>query len=68
MSDARKAPARRVTKVGIIGTALLVAVAGYLFYQTMTLQAARCRVCMQYKGKTKCRTVEASTRDEARRG
>ncbi len=59
---------RRVTRVGLVGGALLAVVIGYLLFQTMTLQAARCEVCMQYKGKTKCRTVDAKTQEEARDG
>ncbi len=59
---------RRVTRVGLIGGALLAAVIAYLLFQTMTLQAVRCEVCMHYKGATKCRTVDAKTQEEARDG
>ena len=59
---------RRVTRVGVLGGLLLAAVAGYLLFQTMTLQAARCEVCMQYKGQSKCRTVGGANRDEAMQG
>jgi hypothetical protein len=59
---------RGVSRVGIIGFALLVGVVGFVVLSSMQIGATTCEVCMEFQGRSKCRTVGAKTTDEARRG
>jgi len=62
-------PAERgATRVGLIGLALLVAVIGYVVVSSIQIGASTCNVCMEFRGRSKCRTVGAKTVEEARRG
>ena len=62
-------PAERgVGRVGILSLALAGGVVGFLVVSSMQIGAAKCEVCMEFQGRSKCRTVGAQTTDEARRG
>lgn len=57
-----------MTRIGIIGTFLLLGVLGYVVFQSFRLEAASCEVCIEYNGRSQCRTVGGATIDEARQG
>ena len=44
-----------------------VIVIGYVMISSFRPAAARCRVCMSFKGASDCRTASAATRQEALR-
>lgn len=52
----------------MIGFVLLGLVIAFVVGNSMTLQAHSCNVCMEYKGRSKCREVAAATIDGAREG
>ena len=55
-----------LSRAGLVGALVAVAVLVYLVVQTFQLEAAVCEVCMRYNGREMCRTVGGSTADEAR--
>ena len=54
----------RTKTLAIVGTLAFV---GYLFYSTMSLNVVSCDVCIEFKGRTLCRTASGVTREEAQR-
>ena len=63
---AARARERGVSRVGIFGGLLLAAVLGYVVVQSLRLEAAICEVCMEYRGRSQCRTVGGASEEEAR--
>jgi hypothetical protein len=55
-----------MSRAGLVGALVAVAVLVYLVVQSFRLEAAVCEVCMSYHGREMCRTVGGSTADEAR--
>ena len=47
---------------------ILLPIVAVLAYTTMQVAAHECEVCMSFAGAEVCRTVAASTEEEARRG
>ncbi|MBZ5554460.1 MAG: hypothetical protein LAO21_17210 [Acidobacteriia bacterium] len=45
--------------------AVFVVVVGIIVYSTMNLSHFECEVCVEFKGRTSCRTAAGSTREEA---
>ena len=57
---------RGASRVGIIGGMLLLAVVAFVVVQSFLVNAATCEVCMEYRGRSKCRTVAGASEKEAR--
>jgi hypothetical protein len=55
-------------RVGLAGLVFLVAVIAYVLAGSFAVSAHRCEVCMEYRGREQCRTVEAETIELARDG
>ena len=54
-------------KAALVGIIFLLAVAGALYYSTVSLAKHRVEVCMEFKGMTSCRTASGSTEEFALR-
>jgi hypothetical protein len=48
-----------------IGIAIVLAFFGYLFWSTLTAQAAECHVCVQFRGNQNCADASAADQKEA---
>ena len=59
---------RGVGRPAAVGFVLLSLVVGFVLMQSFSLEAHTCEVCMEYRGRTQCRSVGAATVDEARQG
>jgi hypothetical protein len=57
---------RGASRAGIVAGLLFVAIALFIAFQTMSLEAATCEVCIEYRGRSMCRTVGGATEQEAR--
>jgi|GEM_PF-1440292 len=57
-----------ITRAGAVGLALATAVLAILVWQTLNLDAHTCEVCVEYRGKSRCRKVSGKTLEDARRG
>lgn len=57
-----------MSRVGLVGLVLILAVVAYVLAGSMSVNAHRCEVCMRYRGQSQCRTVEAATIELAREG
>jgi hypothetical protein len=55
-------------RVGLIGFLFLLGVVTYVLAGSFSVSAHSCEVCMEYKGRAQCRTVEAETIELARDG
>lgn len=68
----RPEPARlwcaAMSRAGMVGLLLILGVVAYVLAGSMQVSAHRCEVCMEYRGHSKCRTVEAATIELAREG
>ncbi len=51
----------------IIGILFFLAIVAVIIYSTMNLSRYRVEVCMQFNGRTSCRTTSGSTEDFALR-
>ena len=60
--------AAKIPRAGLAGLLLFGVLAAVLVYDSAQLSEHSCEVCVSYKGRNKCRTVEASTVAEARQG
>jgi len=56
-----------VKKPVIIGIIFFLAIIAVIVYSTMNLARYRVEVCMQFNGRTSCRTTSGSTQDFALR-
>ena len=54
-------------KSKILTTVGCLAFVGYLLYLTLSPNSVRCEVCMEFNGRTACRTASGANEDEARR-
>jgi hypothetical protein len=57
-----------MSRAGIVGFLFLVGVIAYVLAGSFSVSAHSCEVCMQYNGRSQCRTVEAETVELARDG
>ncbi len=55
---------KKTTWLGIVFAVLVL---GYIVISSFSPAAARCRVCISFKGNTDCRTASAANRQEALR-
>jgi hypothetical protein len=51
----------------IIGIVLVLAIVGFIVYSTMNLAKHRVEVCMQFNGRTSCRTASGASEEFALR-
>jgi hypothetical protein len=56
-----------VNRTVLLGVLFAVAVLVLVIYSTMGNAAFRCTVCMDYQGRSACRTAAAATREQALR-
>ena len=57
-----------MSRAGLVGLLLILGVVAYVLAGSMSVSAHRCDVCMEYRGRSQCRTVEAATVELAREG
>lgn len=57
-----------MSRAGLVGLLLLLGVVGFVIAQSLVIDAHSCEVCMEYKGRSQCRTVSAATIEQAREG
>jgi len=55
-----------MSKPVVAGVAFVLIVLGVIVYSTLTLTKHRLEVCIQFNGKTNCKTASAVTEDFAR--
>ena len=55
------------TRNKALAAAGTLAFVGYLLYSTMSLNVFSCDVCIEFKGRTLCRSASGATREEAQR-
>jgi hypothetical protein len=53
--------------VVVIGVLFLAVVLGAIIYSSMTLSEFRLEVCMEYQGRTSCRTASGKTESDTMR-
>jgi hypothetical protein len=56
-----------MNKTVIIGVVFVVAVIAFIVYSSMSAAQYRVEVCMNYQGRTSCRTASADTQEHALR-
>ena len=56
-----------MNKTVAIGVGFVVAVLAFLIYSSMHVAQYRVEVCVNYQGRTECRTASADTQDHALR-
>jgi hypothetical protein len=56
-----------VKKTVLLGIAFVLAVIGMVVYSTMQVKGYRVEVCMDYQGRSTCRTASAETEMQALR-
>ncbi|PON16086.1 hypothetical protein C2W62_20390 [Candidatus Entotheonella serta] len=54
-----------MSKAGIIGGMFGVLILGLLFYLSIGFSQQTCEVCIEFKGRTKCRTASGADRETA---
>jgi len=57
-----------MSRAGLVGLVVAVAIVGYVLAGCMSASGHSCEVCMQFQGRSQCRTVAAATIDLAREG
>jgi len=57
-----------MSRAGLVGLLLGVAIVAYVLAGSMTASDHNCEVCMEYKGRSQCRTVAGATVELAREG
>ena len=53
-------------KAGLVGVIFGVAIVGLVLYQSLSFDQVRCEVCIEYKGRTECRTAAGSDAETAK--
>ena len=56
---------RRRGRAGTIGLAALVALMAFVVWRSFQIGGMRCEVCITYGGRSQCRTVDGTTREDA---
>ncbi len=54
-------------KTSIAIAVFVLLVLGLIVFSTLSLGGYSCEVCMEYQGRSKCRTARGSTEEEARK-
>jgi hypothetical protein len=62
----RRPAERGVSRTGLIGGVLLAATIVFIIVQSLLLEQVTCEVCIDYKGRSMCRTVGGASPEEAR--
>lgn len=57
-----------MSRAGLVGFLLIVGVVGWVLAGSMAVDQHTCEVCMEYNGRSQCRTVAAATVELARDG
>ena len=57
-----------MSRAGLVGLLIAIAIVGYVLAGSMSASGHSCEVCMEYQGRSQCRTVAAATVDLAREG
>ncbi len=61
----RSATARRRSRASLVGLAALLLFMALIVYRSFQVGGVRCEVCIEYGGRSQCRTVEGTSRQEA---
>jgi hypothetical protein len=56
---------KRRGKAGLIGLLALFALMTWIVWRSFQIGGVRCEVCIDYGGRSQCRTVDGTSRDEA---
>ena len=56
---------RRRGRTGVIGLLALLALMAWVVWRSFQIGGVRCEVCIEYAGRSQCRSVDGSTRTEA---
>ncbi len=59
------ATGRRRGRTGVIGLLALLALMAWVVWRSFQIGGVRCEVCIDYAGRSQCRSVDGSTRKEA---
>ena len=54
-------------KAGLVGVIFGVAIVGLVLYLSLSFDQVRCDVCVEYKGRTQCRSAEGIDAETASR-
>lgn len=57
-----------MSRAGIVGSLLIAGIVALLAVSSMMASGHQCEVCVEYRGRSQCRTVAADTIDLARSG
>jgi hypothetical protein len=57
-----------MSRAGLVGLLLILAIVALLAFGSMTASGHQCEVCVEYRGRSQCRTVAAATVEMAREG
>jgi hypothetical protein len=64
-SAPRAAAPRRKSKAGVYGLLALVAFMALIVWRSFQVGGVRCEVCITYEGRSQCRAVDGTSRQEA---
>jgi hypothetical protein len=56
---------KRRSKTGLIGLLALFALMAWIVWRSFQVGGVRCEVCIDYGGRSQCRTVDGANRNEA---
>lgn len=59
---------RRMSRAGLVGLLLIVGVVAWVLAGSLSASGHSCEVCIEFGGRSQCRTVAAATVDLAREG
>ncbi len=51
-------------RIRLIGTLALFALMGFIVWRSFQVGGVRCEVCIEYGGRSQCRSVDGATREE----
>jgi hypothetical protein len=57
-----------MSRAGLVGLLLILGIVALLAASSMTASGHQCEVCVEYRGRSQCRTVAAATIELARDG
>lgn len=57
-----------MSRAGIAGLITILAIVAFVLAGSLSVSEHSCDVCMEYQGRSQCRTVAAATVDQAREG
>ena len=62
---AAETESRGVSRPGVIGAVALLAVMGFVVFQSLVAGSTTCEVCIEHRGRSQCRTVSGANEKEA---